>query len=451
MSTLPAAIQEVLVAFSPLFSQPVWAHAQLLILGGILARGKRTVTSALRAMGLAMERHFTNYHRVLNRATWHTCFAAKVLLGLLVRLLPPQAPLQILVDETIERRGGNKIKTKGAFRDAVRSTRNKVVHCYGLRWVAMMLLVRVPWSTRPWALPFHTVQAPSQKTCLKQGIRHRNVIEHVCLALRLVRRWFPSRAVILVGDGAYAAVELIRFCRSPSNPITLVARFRWNAALYDPAPAPVPGKRGRKPLKGQRQPSLRQRLIDPTTPWEKLKVRWYNGASQEVIASTATALWYTPGKAPVAVRWVIVRDPNGEFEDTPILCTDLEATAQQIIEWFVVRWNIEVTFEELRAHLGVETQRQWSKRAIERTTPCLFGLFSLITLMAVGLVSQHQLPVAQSAWYRKQQATFSDVIAFVRREIWAARYLVDSLSQPQSTELLPDIINQLLTSLSEAA
>jgi len=282
-------------------------------------------------------------------------------------------------------------------------------------------------------------------------MRHRNVIEHVCLALRLVRRWFPSRAVILVGDGAYAAVELIRFCRSPSNPITLVARFRWNAALHDPAPAPVPGKRGRKPLKGQRQPSPRQRLIDPTTPWEKLKVRWYNGASQEVIASTSTALWYTPGKAPVAVRWVIVRDPNGEFEDTPILCTDLEATAQQIIEWFVVRWNIEVTFEELRAHLGVETQRQWSKRAIERTTPCLFGLFSLITLMAVGLVSQHQLPVAQSAWYRKQQATFSDVIAFVRREIWAARYLVDSLSQPQSTELLPDIINQLLTSLSEAA
>ena len=153
MPTLPVPIQEVLVAFAPLFTRPVWHHAQVLMLGAILARGKRTVTSALRAMGLAQERRFTNYHRVLNRAVWHACFAAKALLGLLVRLLPPKAPLQILVDETIERRNGSKIKTKGVFRDAVRSSRNKVFHCYGLRWVAMMLLVAVPWSSRPWRYP----------------------------------------------------------------------------------------------------------------------------------------------------------------------------------------------------------------------------------------------------------------------------------------------------------
>ncbi len=291
MFALPVPIEDLLLAFSPLFSRPVWHHAQLLMLGAILARGKRTVTSALRAVGLARERHFTNYHRVLNRAVWCTWFAAKVLLGLLVALLPAEAPLQVLVDETIERRNGDRIKTKGVFRDAVRSSRNKVVHCHGLRWVAMMLLVPVPWSRRPWALPFFTVQAPSQKTCQKLDKRYKSVIDRVCFALRLLRRWFPDRTLILTGDGAYAVIELIQSCRSFPNPVTLVARFRWNAALYDPPPPPIPGKRGRKPLKGKRQSSLKERLVDPSTAWEKLSIRWYNEASRELLAFVRRKIW----------------------------------------------------------------------------------------------------------------------------------------------------------------
>ena len=451
MFALPVPVENLLAAFAPVFSRPVWSHAQVLLLGAILAPGKRTVTSALRAMGLADERRFTNYHRVLNRAVWPGWFAAKVLLGLLVALLPPGAPLWLLVDETLERRNGDKIRTKGVYRDAVRSSRKHVVHAHGLRWVAMRLLVPLPWSSRPWALPFFTLHAPSEKTCKKAGIRHRTVIEWVCLALRLVQRWIPQRAVILVGDGAYAAVELILFCRSLPNPVTLVARFRWNAALYDPPPAPVPGKRGRKPQKGKRQPSLPQRLADPSTPWQKLTVRGYHQAAREFLVFAGTSLWYTPGKPPVSVAWVVVRDPAGEFEDTPLLCTDLTASPQQIIEWFIPRWNIEVTFEELRAHLGVETQRQWSDRAIARTTPCLFGLFSLVTLLATRLVADGELPVAQAAWYRKDQATFSDVLAFVRRQLWASRYFVNSSPSPQSRQFDPDLVNHLLDCLSQAA
>jgi hypothetical protein len=146
--------------------------------------------------GLAQERHFTNYHRDLNRAVWHASFTAKVSLGRMVALFPPAIPLQILVDETMERRKGAKIKTKGVFRDAVRSSCKKVVHCYGLRLVAMMLLVQVPWSRHLWALPFFTVQAPSEKTCSKLGKPHKGVIDRVCLGLRLVQRWIPQRALI---------------------------------------------------------------------------------------------------------------------------------------------------------------------------------------------------------------------------------------------------------------
>jgi hypothetical protein len=327
---------------------------------------------------------------------WHASFAAKVLLGHIVALLPPAIPLQILVDETMERRKGAKIKTKGVFRDAVRSSRKKVVHCHGLRWVAMMLLVPVPWSRRPWALPFFTVQAPSEKTCRKLGKPHKSVIDRVCLGLRLVQRWVPQRALILVGDGAYAAVELIQFCCSLRNPVTLVARFRWNAALYDAPTSPTPGKRGRKPTKGKRQLSLKQRLTDLSTVWQRIPVRWYNGTIREVLFFSGTSLWYTPGKLPVSIQWVVVRDPAGEFEDTPLLCTDLSATAVQ-------------------------------------------------------LIGQEPLPIAYTAWYRKEQATFSDVIAFVRRKLWAARYSVDSTAQPLSTEFKQDNVNQLLYSLSEAA
>jgi len=147
----------------------------------------------------------------------------------------------------------------------------------------------------------------------------------------------------------------------------------------------------------------------------------------------------------------MVRDPLGKFEQTPILCTDLDATAQQIIEWFAPRWNIEVTFEELRAHLGRETQRQWSDRAVARTTPALFALFSLVTLMAVNILKNGHLPVLQTAWYRKEQATFSDIIALARRTLWGAKSSVNSLSQPESTEFLCNLLNQLLQNLSEAA
>jgi len=450
MATLPIQIQKVLFTFAHMFSSPVWNHAQILILGAILARGKRTVTSALRTMGLSGETHFTNYHRVLNRAVWHACFGSKVLLGLLIPLLPAGLPIALLVDETIERRKGEKIKNKGVFRDSVRSTRKKAVRCYGLRWVSMMLVVYLPWSSRPWALPFYTVCAPSKNTCKKQGKRHKSIIDRVCFAMRLIVRWFPSRSWVIIGDGAYAAVDLILFALSLPSPVTLVARFRWNAALYDFPPAPVPGKRGRKPVKGKRQPTLKERISDPSTAWETTTVRWYQGQIKEVLTISGISLWYTPGKPPVCIRWVVVRDPSGECEDTPILCTDLQATTQQIIEWFVLRWNIEVTFQELRAHLGVETQRQWSDRAIGRTTPCLFGLFSIITLMASRLLEQKDLPIAQTAWYHKEQATFSDVIAFVRRSLWAERYFFDSFSETNLTKFPTELVDELLSQLSEA-
>ena len=376
---------------------------------------------------------------------------SRILLGLLILLLlSANAPLLLVVDDTLERRRGAQIKAKGVFRDAVRSSEKHVVTCFGLRWVCMMLLVPLPWATRPWALPFLTVLAPSERTQKKNGRRHKSCVDWARQMLKQVHRWLATRPLILLADGGYAAVALGLACAGLPSAV-LVSRLRLDAALYDPPPPPQPHRRGRKPQKGARQLSLKTRVTDAHTGWQTQQLAWYDGRRRILQLATGTALWYTPGYRPLPLRWVLVHDPQGELRDQAFLCTDLKATVEQIMRWVILRWNIEVTFEEVRAHLGVETQRQWSDLAIARTTPCLLGLVSLIVLIAHELVPNHQLPIQQAAWYHKSEATFADVIAFVRQRIWGAHYFVKSASNVDSV-LIPQIyVDQLLNAVTYAA
>jgi len=403
---------------------PTFANALVLLYGTLLAPGRRTVCAALRVMGLEHDPHFTNDHRVLNRARWAPFLLSRLLLGLLVRsFVPPGAPLRILIDETLEARGGAKIDYKSWFRDAVRSSANHVAKRLGVRWLCCCLLVSVPWSRREWALPFLVIPVLAPTTCRKLGKRARSGVEWAGLMLARVRRWFPERQIIAVGDGYYTALPLVAFCQGLHQPVTLVTRGRWDHRFFDePGPQPK-GKRGPKPKKGPRQPLLKERLADPATAWETHAVRWYGGQTKRVQWVTGVSLWHRGGHEPVRLRWVILRSPPDRArEEKPIeaavlLCSDPEASAAAILAALLGRWNIEVTFEELRAHLGFGTQRHWSQRAIERTTPCLFGIFSLVVLMAQRLHPE-QLPVQQSDWYPKAEATFADALAAVREHLW---------------------------------
>lgn len=160
----------------------------------------------------------------------------------------------------------------------------------------------------------------------------------------------------------------------------MVTRLRLDAALYDPAPARAPGARGRSPLKGARQPTLKETLASSATLWCNVTLsQWYGQGNKTVEIATGTALWYSSALPVVPLRWVLVRDPGNTFEAQAFLCTDLEAGPEQILAWFIRRWQIEVTFEEARAHLGMETQRQWSASAIARTTPAILGLYSIVS------------------------------------------------------------------------
>jgi DDE superfamily endonuclease len=434
MCTLPETIIRVLRPFEPVFSGRVWPWATALVVGAILAPGPRTVAAALRVLGLQDDRPFQNYHRVLSRARWSSRALSPILLRLLVRaFVAAGGPVIVGLDDTIERRRGAKIVAKGIYRDPVRSSKGHFVKASGLRWVSLQLLAVVPWAQRVWALPFFTVLAPSERYHQERGRSHKTLPDWGRQMLLQLRRWLPERSLVAVADSTYAALALLAACARLPNPVVVITRLRLDAALYDPVPDRPPGTVGRPRQKGARQPTLAERLQDPQTTWQALTVRWYGGAERAIEVATATAVWYHRGRPPVALRWVLVRDPAGEFEPQALLCTDPTVSAQQIVEWFVLRWQLEVTFHEARAHLGVETQRQWSDRAIERTTPALLGLVSLVTLLAHELLAGHALPVRQAAWYTKPLPTFVDTLALVRRELWAVP--VFSLS-PQPTDVI---------------
>ncbi len=200
MRALPASIIRVLAPFAPLFSERVWQHVQVLLAGAVLAPGQRTVSSALRAMGLEHHKQFHRYHRVLSRASWSSLAASRVLLGLLVELFMPDGPLVVGIDETLERRWGPKIAARGIYRDPVRSSHGHFVKASGLRWVCMMLLVPVPWAGRVWALPFLSALAYSERHATERGKRHKKLTDWAWQMLLLVRRWWPEREIVTVAD-----------------------------------------------------------------------------------------------------------------------------------------------------------------------------------------------------------------------------------------------------------
>jgi hypothetical protein len=421
MNELPATVGRVLESFAVLFRPHIWVRARALLVGAILCPGTRTVTAALRVLGRSEERDFQNYHRILNRVRWSPRAASRILLNKLVAAFVPEGePLILGVDEHLERRRGKKISAKGLYRDPVRSSRSVFVKSHGLRWISLMLLTPVPWAKRIWALPFRTLLVPSERYCNERGLRYKRLSHWGWQALMQVRRWIPERQIVAVADQNYSAIELLDHTRRAK--IHVVTRLRMDAALYDPAPSREEFRkvhpRGRLPKKGARQPTPEARLHDPDTRWQKHTVRWYGAEEREVELATGTAVWFHNGLPPVPVRWVLVRDPKGEFDPVALVCNEQEITAEQIVEWFVLRWQVEVTFQEVRAHLGVETQRQWSEPAIARTTPILMGLYSLTALLAHSDLGAAPLPVRCAAWYQKEAATFSDTLAWIRRRLW---------------------------------
>lgn len=426
MPTLQTEYITILETFARLFSQRIWEHAKILVIGAILCSAERTVTAVLRVMGLSGEKHFQNYHRVLDRAVWSSREAGHILLGLLINVFAMRGPVVLGLDDTIERRRGARIKAKGIYRDPVRSTHSHFVKASGLRWLSLMLLAPVPWAKRVWALPFLTVLAPSERYYKGKVRKHKKLTQWALQVIWQARRWLPKRFLV-VADSSFAVIELLWQLRQLPNPVGMITRFRLDAALYEPAKA-KPGARDRPRKKGQRLPTLETVVQDKHTRWKRITIQEWYGEKKRVIEITSkTAVWYHNGQPPLPIRWVIVRDPKQIFKTQALLGTDPSQSAEQIVHWFVRRWQVEVTFHEVRTHLGVETQRQWADLSILRTTPALLGLFSIITLLANCHARKQKLPVQQTAWYQKKLPTFSDALALVKETLGLQQYFPTSL------------------------
>ena len=445
---LPPALAAVMVAFRPLFDHRVYDRAVVLAVGALLAVRTRTVTAALRATGRDDAR-YSAYHRVLSRARWSCRDGARVLLQLVIHRFVPDGPVVVGLDDTIERRWGAKIKARGIYRDPVRSSRGHFVKASGLRWLSLSVLAEVPWASRVWALPFLTVLCPGERYYRRRGRPPKKLTDHARQAVLQLAHWLPGRRLVVVADSGYAAIRLLDALRAH---VTVVTRLRSDAALYDPAPERRPGQVGRPRKRGARQPTLAARIADPATAWTRVVAsRWYGRAGRVIEVASGTALWYHAGMPGIPLRWVVVRDPAGELDPKAFLCTDLEAAPLAIVGWYVRRWTVEVTFAEVRRHLGVETQRQWSDLAITRTTPCLLGLFSVVALAADGLHAAGSLSARQSTWYRKGAPTFSDALAAVRIELWRAAVFERSGSGPQRAEKVGAVFERMSAALAYAA
>jgi hypothetical protein len=415
------AMEDWLLPFAAMFTRPSWLNAVALATGALLCMNRRTVCAALRAVDGASDKGFGRFHRFLSRGAWSGLEGSRVLLGLLKKAFVPDGePIVAVVDDTVERRRGARIRDKGIYRDAVRSSRSFFVKVEGLRWLSFQLAVRPGFTGRTWGLPFLSVLCRSERADAKRKRRHQTVPEKAAWGMRLIARWCPGRLLVMVGDGAYASLDVFWRLR---DRVVCVARCRMDARFFNPPPPRRIGQRGRRRVVGTRQLAPKTRAVRKATKWVRMAIPGWRAKDgtmrRDVDVATGTALWSAHGKA-LSVRWVLTRDPAGRAETRVFVCSDPKRSASEILTWYAMRWAVEVTFQETRRHLGFETQRQWSDRAIHRTTPLLLGMFSLVTLWAAGLAAAtEKLGVLGAAWYKKPDPTFSDCLAAVRRILWA--------------------------------
>lgn len=445
MLTLPSSAEPIFMSLSVAFSDPVFRHVLVLMVGAILARGRHTVTAILRVMRPLATAHFSTYHRVLSRAAWSTWLLQRTLTRLVLELRPIDCVVEVLIDDSVAQHRGPKVYGRGCHRDAVRSSRGRTVFRWGHKWVTLAILVPIPFTRRSWALPIHSALYLPKKLCQAQKRRYKTVADLARQMIASLIHAFPERKFSFIGDGAYGTVELARFCSGHGH--ALVSRLRPDAALYAEPPKTADQRR----LVGRRLDSPRQAAQRKTAPWTQRRIPWYGQRKRKVRWLTGSAIWYRRGRTPIRLRWVYVQDRQGKYEDTCLFSTDLSLRPEQIIQCYIRRWWIEVTFEEVRAHLGFETTRQWSRKAALRAAPSLLGMYTVVSLIFVAHARHHKLRPQSTPWYHKENITFSDALATVRRLFWEQTVLSHLRENSQCDKLPAPLRKFILDGLSMAA
>ncbi|MCA9038569.1 MAG: transposase [Planctomycetaceae bacterium] len=446
MARIPRDVRTLLESFAEEFSPTVWKRFLSLLTACILVRGRRTICSLIRCLGSDAEGHFSSFHRVFSHRQWSSSALARKMATAIVDHFVPDGVMQLVGDDTVSQHRGEQVYGKGCHRDAVRSSHSHLVHRWGHKWVVLALRVKVPGTDRSWALPMLIALYRTPKESLQRGLRHKTPPELMQGLLALWLRWFPSRKAVFSGDGAFATHKLSQFAARNSSRLTLVSKFVPDAVLHSPPPPRQRGQIGRTRIVGNRLPSPEQ-VVATTQKRRGLTVQWYGGGRRRVEIVTGVGHWYRQGQGLVKVRWVFVHDLTGHHRDEYFYSTEPGIRAADVIEAFVGRWDIEVTFEEMREHLGLETTRGRVRNTVLRVEPCLFLLHTL-TAFWYSKLPTHQSGKITVGWRGKTSITFSDAIAAVRRCLWDVHLFQHPRIRPHVEKLPQSAKNAILDALA---
>ncbi len=410
---LPHPARSLFEALAGGFTRPSFLRFLVLALATLLTIGRRTVCNLLRTVGALAPGHPSSYHRLFSQRRWSSWRLARGLAGWVFDHLVPEDRVLLAGDDTVDGHKGAKVFGKGCHRDPVRSTRCLTVFRWGHKWVVLSVLVRLPRTCRRWALPVLVALYRSEKDNQRAGRRHKTparLLQQLCCVLL---RWFRQRRFVLSGDGNFGSHEMARFASRRRRRLTLVSKFYPNAGLYEPPPPYCGHYRPR--VKGDKLATPEEVVAGATRTARN--VAWYGGGRRDVQIVSGTGQWYQRGEGLVALRWVYVHDLTGSHRDEYFFTTDMDMSAQEVIETYVGRWNEETTFQEMRAYLGLETTRGWKEQTVLRAAPCLFGAYTVVACLYSQLPKWYAGMRAVD-WTGKQDVTFSDAITAVRRWLW---------------------------------
>jgi hypothetical protein len=433
---VPVSLDALLSLLAPCFTQPSFQTFRALVLGQVSQTGARTVCGMLVGARLSAVWDHGRAHRFFSRARW-SCdeLGLRVAEVILARLIEPGEAVLVAVDDTLLKRRGRRVFGAHWHHDATANS-DKHTSAWGNNWVVVGIVVGLPFLERSVCLPvLFRLWRPRRKQIAK-GKPDPERPSKPALAREMVdllAARIAGRRLDVVGDAAYAAGAL----RGLPGRVTLTSRLRSNAALYARTPPPT-GKRGRPAKWGTRLGSLAQIATDPATRWSAATVRRY-AKTEELMLTTIECLWGPLG-AETPVRVILVQDANRACGyQIALITTDLQASAEQIVERYSERWPIEVCYEEAKHIYGVGDARNRAPKAVERTVPFQFLCMTLTTVWYAeaghhpDVVSAHR---ARAPWYRsKTNPSTADMLAKLRRTIIAAQYRPGQVSTPTPAEI----------------
>ena len=388
MAILPEIPRGFRDDFAPIFTRPTLRRFLTLLGAAILTVGRRTIANLLRTAGSLAVGAASSYRRVFSKARWSPIRLARVLAGRVVALLPADAEVVVVADDTVFSHPGKHVFGKARHRDPLRSSHAFTAWRYGHKRVVLAVLVRFPFAVRPWALPVLVSLYRDPGDDRREKRRHRTPAQQAIRLMRLMLRWFPDRRFVFVGDSAYGTHETARFADRNRGRLTLVSKFHPEANLFEPPPD-YDGH-GRPRVKGARRPKPRQ-AVEATPQRRRMTVAWYGGGTRRVETATDAGHWYKGGDGLVPIRWAFVRDRDGTHRDEYFYATDPTFSVRRIVETYTGRWSIETTFQETRSELHIQTTRGWSRSTVLRVAPCLFGLYSVVAMLYASLPREHRV------------------------------------------------------------